>query len=166
MSKSLKPLRRFFSHSGPYNPNLYKTHYVPRNYPKDAEIDSTLKAIYSIPSTPMRNMRHVNPIRQSGPLPPYDGPFTMEDVRNVYFNSHVGKDFNYCSTDPEEIMRRVPGITRAEAEHITRLGLTPEEALRRTDALLDLGAVAPRSDERETHSGFVTQQQLFARARR
>ena len=29
--------------------------------------------------------------------------------------------------DPEEIMRRVPGITRKEAEHITTLGLNPDE---------------------------------------
>jgi hypothetical protein len=29
--------------------------------------------------------------------------------------------------DPEEIMRRVPGITRKEAEWITKLGLTPQE---------------------------------------
>jgi hypothetical protein len=29
--------------------------------------------------------------------------------------------------DPEEIMRRVPGITRKECEHIVKLGLTPNE---------------------------------------
>jgi len=29
--------------------------------------------------------------------------------------------------DPEEIMRRVPGITRKEADYITKLGLTPQE---------------------------------------
>jgi len=29
--------------------------------------------------------------------------------------------------DPDEIMRRVPGITRKEAEWITKLGLTPQE---------------------------------------
>jgi hypothetical protein len=122
-----KSLQRLFGHSGPYNPNLYKTHFVPRKYPKDEEIKEHLKTICSVPKAPLRNLRHVNPVRQSGPLPPYDGPYTMEDIRHVYYNSSVGKDFNYCSTHPEEIMRRVPGITRAEAEHITRLGLTPQE---------------------------------------
>jgi hypothetical protein len=29
--------------------------------------------------------------------------------------------------DPEEIMRRVPGITRKEAEFITTLGFSPDE---------------------------------------
>jgi len=29
--------------------------------------------------------------------------------------------------DVEEIMRRVPGITRKEAEHITKIGLNPAE---------------------------------------
>ena len=72
------------------------------------------------PFKPVRNMRHVNPTRQSGPLPPYEGPYTMEDVRKIYMQTHVGYDMNYCSTDPEEIMRRVPGITRKEAEFITR----------------------------------------------
>lgn len=27
----------------------------------------------------------------------------------------------------DEVMRRVPGITRKEVEHIVKLGLTPEE---------------------------------------
>jgi hypothetical protein len=124
-----RSLRNFFGHSGPYNPSLYKTHFVPRKYPKNNEIEEHLKTICSVPKAPLRNLRHVNPIRQSGPLPAYDGPYTMEDIRKVYFNTSVGKDFNYCSNDPEEIMRRVPGITRAEAEHITRLGLTPEEEI-------------------------------------
>ena len=60
----------------------------------------------------MRNSRHINPVRESGPLPAYDGPYTMEDVRKVMWNTSVGRDFHYCATDAEEIMRRVPGITR------------------------------------------------------
>lgn len=72
-------------------------------------------------------MRHINPVRESGPLPPYDGPYTMEDIRKVMWNSSVGFDFCYIAQDVEEIMRRVPGITRREAEHITRLGLNPDE---------------------------------------
>ena len=51
----------------------------------------------------------------------------MEDVRKVMWNTSIGRDLCYCATDVEEIMRRVPGITRKEAEHITKLGLTPEE---------------------------------------
>jgi hypothetical protein len=49
----------------------------------------------------------------------------MEDIRKMWFNTSCGRDFNYCQMDPEEIMRRVPGITRKEAEFITKLGLTP-----------------------------------------
>ena len=118
---------KLFSYAGPYNPNLYSKQYVPRNYPKNEEIDSSIKEIFSIPSSPVRNLRHINPIRQSGPLPAYDGPYTMEDIKKIFYNSSIGRDYNYCSHDPEEIMRRVPGITREEAEHITQLGLTPDE---------------------------------------
>ena len=122
-------IRKLFSYSGPYNPNLYAKAFAPRKYLNSKETDASLKQIYSIPSSPIRNVRHVNPIRQSGPLPAYDGTYTMEDIKKVFFNSSVGRDFNYCSHDPEEIMRRVPGISRAEAEHITRLGLTPDEEI-------------------------------------
>lgn len=122
-----RKLARNFSFSGPYNPNRYRTHLVPRTYPTDKEIEQQFIIQNSIPNGPIRNMRHVNPMRQSGPLPPYDGPYTMEDVRKIQWNSSVGRDFHPCTVDPEEIMRRVPGITRREAEHITRLGLDPDE---------------------------------------
>jgi hypothetical protein len=72
-------------------------------------------------------MRHINPVRQSGPIPSYDGNYTMEDVRKVMWQSSVGRDGCYISHEIEEIMRRVPGITRKEAEHITKLGLNPDE---------------------------------------
>lgn len=75
----------------------------------------------------MRNVRHINPVRESGPIPAYDGTYTIEDIRKVMWNASVGKDFCYCAVDIDEIMRRVPGITRKEAEHITKLGLTPDE---------------------------------------
>jgi hypothetical protein len=120
-------LIRRFSFSGPYNPHRYRSHLVPRAYPTDKEIEEHFIAANSIPSGPIRNMRHVNPVRQSGPLPPHDGPYTMEDIRKIFFNSHVGQDYHYTYTDPEEIMRRVPGITRREAERITKLGLDPDE---------------------------------------
>jgi hypothetical protein len=51
----------------------------------------------------------------------------MEDVRKVMWQSSVGRDGCYISHEIEEIMRRVPGITRKEAEHITKLGLNPDE---------------------------------------
>lgn len=49
----------------------------------------------------------------------------MEDIKDIFFHTSVGRDFCYCQMDPEEIMRRVPGITRKEAEFITKLGLNP-----------------------------------------
>lgn len=73
-----------------------------------------------MPPAPVRNMRHINPTRESGPLPAYEGTYTMEDIRKFYTNTSVGFDFNHCSTDVEEIMRRVPGITRKEAQFITQ----------------------------------------------
>lgn len=68
--------------------------------------------MHSLPTSPMRNSRHINPVRESGPMPAYDGPYTMEDIRKVMWNTTVGRDFCYCATDVEEMMRRVPGITR------------------------------------------------------
>jgi hypothetical protein len=72
-------------------------------------------------------MRHINPVRESGPLPSYDGPYTMEDIRRLYLNTTISRERHPVSTDVDEIMRRVPGITRKEAEHITTLGLSPDE---------------------------------------
>jgi len=86
-----------------------------------------VKKIEKMPTPPIRNMRHVNPVRESGPLPPYEGPYTMEDIRKIYLNTSIGLDRHAVSTDIDEIMRRVPGITRKEAEQITTLGLTPDE---------------------------------------
>lgn len=62
-------------------------------------------------------------------MPPYDGPYNMEDIRWLISNKSfgIGYDKNYCHTHPEEIMRRVPGVTRREAEHIIQLGLDPDE---------------------------------------
>jgi len=42
--------------------------------------------------SPVRNVRHINPIRESGPLPAYDGPYTMEDIRKVMGNITIGED--------------------------------------------------------------------------
>ncbi len=74
-------------------------------------------------------MRHINPVRQSGPLPPYDGTYTMEDIRKIPINASFGGENDGLHQDPEEIMRRVPGITWKEAEHITTLGLNPDEEI-------------------------------------
>ena len=55
-------------------------------------------------------MRHVNPVRQSGPIPAYSGTYTMEDIKKVFTGTCVGFDFNYIQMDVDEIMRRVPGV--------------------------------------------------------
>ena len=86
-----------------------------------------MASVHSIKPAPVRNVRHINPVRESGPLPSYDGVYSMEDIRKVMWNTRVGRDHCYCQMDVEEIMRRVPGITRKECEHIIKLGLTPEE---------------------------------------
>ena len=51
----------------------------------------------------------------------------MEDIRGIFHDTTMGLDVDGIHTAPEEIMRRVPGITRKEAEHITTLGLSPNE---------------------------------------
>jgi hypothetical protein len=78
---------------------------------------------------PVYNMRSVHPIRQSGPIPAYYGDYTMEDIRTHLLHSKAG--FEVCpeSTDVEELMRRVPGLTRKEALKIQSLGFTPWEEL-------------------------------------
>ncbi len=78
---------------------------------------------------PIYNMRHVHPIRQSGPIPPYYGTWTMEDVRKVGFNLRAGREATPQSTDVEELMRRVPGLTRKEALKIQSIGMSPWEEL-------------------------------------
>jgi uncharacterized pyridoxamine 5'-phosphate oxidase family protein len=55
-------------------------------------------------------MRHVNPIRQSGPLPSYYGTYTMEDIKKLFDQTTMGKDVHYCQMDVDEVMRRVPGV--------------------------------------------------------
>jgi len=117
----------FATRSGPYNPYKFKEYLVPRNMPTNEEVYEYMRSVHSIPNSPIRNIRHVNPVRESGPIPAYDGPYTMEDIRHVMWNTSVGRDFCYIHHEVEEIMRRVPGITRKECEHIIKLGLTPDE---------------------------------------
>ena len=66
-------------------------------------------------------------MRQSGPIPPYDGAWTMEDVKRV--SEHMHAPYDHCpqSTDVEELMRRAPGLTRKEALRIQTFGFTPDE---------------------------------------
>ena len=37
-------------------------------------------------------------------------------------NISIGEDQSYCQMDVDEVMRRVPGITRKEVEFIVKLG--------------------------------------------
>ena len=56
---------------------------------------------------PVYNMRHLHPIRQSGPIPPYHGDWNMEDVRKVNAELYMPHEGIPESTDVEELMRRV-----------------------------------------------------------
>lgn len=89
-------MKKNFSRSGPYNPNRYKDYYVPRTLPKNDEIYNYVSSVHSIPGSPIRNIRHINPVRESGPLPAYDGTYTMEDIRNMFNYTAIGRDFCYC----------------------------------------------------------------------
>lgn len=83
---------------------------VPKTYPTNKEIYDVVKNRDQIVIPPVRNMRHVNPVRQSGPLPAYSGTYTMEDMKKVYDQATFAKDFHYCQMDVDEVMRRVPGV--------------------------------------------------------
>ena len=109
--------KRDFS-GGPYNPLHYKSHLVPEELPTTEDIYANLKTFHSNPPPPIYNMRHVHPVRQSGPIPPYDGPWTIEDIKKLYGYMRAPFDHTAQSTDIEEIMRRVPGLTRREALRI------------------------------------------------
>jgi hypothetical protein len=80
-------------------------------------------------SLPIYNIRPVHPIRQSGPIPPYHGDYTMEDVRKVNYELRAPIEGVTQSTDLEELMRRIPGLTRKEALKIQSLGFSPREEL-------------------------------------
>jgi len=64
-NKSLVDLlgANFSARSGPYNPNRYKEYFVPRNLPKNEEIVEFVRSVHTIPGSPIRNSRHVNPVR-------------------------------------------------------------------------------------------------------
>ena len=117
---------RHFS-GGPYNPHRYRDYSVARSYPSNEEIENYLVSLYSLPSTPVRNMRHISPVRQSGPLPTYDSTHNLEDMRKIFFHSTFPMNKHPCSVDIDELMRRVPGLQRETAELITTFGLSPDE---------------------------------------
>lgn len=83
---------------------------VPRSFPTNKEIYNTVRNQDDIVVPPVRNMRHVNPVRQSGPIPAYSGTYTMEDIKKVYDQTNLGYDLHYCQMDVDEVMRRVPGV--------------------------------------------------------
>lgn len=54
----------------------------------------------------------------------------MEDIREINQNICIFEGGpTSLHNEPEEIMRRVPGISRKDAEHIITLGLTPDEEI-------------------------------------
>lgn len=53
----------------------------------------------------------------------------MEDVKRVSQNMHLPYDHCAQSTDVDEMMRRVPGLTRKEALRIQQFGFTPDEEI-------------------------------------
>lgn len=51
----------------------------------------------------------------------------MEDIKKVLYNATIPSGINGCHHEPEELMRRVPGLSRKEAEKIVTMGFTPDE---------------------------------------
>ena len=114
----LAPVQSMAFGHGPYNPLHYKSHLVPEELPTTEDIYANIKTFHSTPSPPIYNMRHIHPVRQSGPIPAYDGTWTMEDIKKLYGQMRAPWDHTAQSTDIEELMRRVPGLTRREALRI------------------------------------------------
>lgn len=117
-----------FSH-GPYNPLNYKNRLVPEERATTEEEYYFAKKYKEYGNLPSYSMRHVHPIRQSGPIPPFAGPYTMEDIRKVGWSLRVGSEPVNESTSCEELMRRVPGLTKKEAIKIQSLGFSPWEEI-------------------------------------
>jgi hypothetical protein len=82
------------------------------------DIYANIKTFHSNPPPPIYNMRHIHPVRESGPTPAYDGPWTMEDIKKLYGQMRAPWDHTAQSTDIEELMRRAPGLTRREGLRI------------------------------------------------
>ena len=80
----LAPVQSMAFGHGPYNPLHYKSHLVPEELPTTEDIYANIKTFHSTPSPPIYNMRHIHPVRQSGPIPAYDGTWTMEDIKKLY----------------------------------------------------------------------------------
>lgn len=120
--------KKSFGH-GPFNPLNYKTKLVSENRATTEEEYYLTKRQKEFGNLPSYSMRHVHPIRQSGPIPPFSGPWNMEDVRKVGWSLRVGSEPVVQSTSCEELMRRVPGLTKKEALKIQTLGFSPWEEL-------------------------------------
>ena len=125
-TKLVSTMMRMFGH-GPYNPMKYKTYHVPEKLPTTEDFYANIKTFHSQPPPPIYNMRHLHPVRQSGPIPPYDGAWTMEDIKKTAANMSIPYDHVPQSTDVEELMRRAPGLTRKEALRIQQMGFNPDE---------------------------------------
>jgi len=48
---------------GPYNPKRYKTYTVARSYASNKDINEFMHSVAEIPDAPVRNLRHINPVR-------------------------------------------------------------------------------------------------------
>ena len=117
-----------FSH-GPYNPLNYKSNAIHEKKVTTEEAYFLAKKYKEFGELPMYSMRHVHAMRQSGPIPPFAGPYTMEDIRNAEASQAVSvEEFNE-KVSAEEMMRRVPGLTKKEAVKIQSLNLNPLQQL-------------------------------------
>lgn len=119
--------KKFFS-GGPYNHMHYRRD-TPSSKMTTEEAYFKQKQAKEFGDTPKYSMRHVHPIRQSGPIPPFAGAYTMEDVRIANSNQRVPFDRLSEYMSAEELMRRVPGLTKKEALKIQSIGLNPYQQL-------------------------------------
>ena len=123
-----KIIHKNFGH-GPYNPLNYKYKTAPEKNLTTEESYFISKKYKEFGELPMYSMRHVHPIRQSGPIPPFAGPYTMEDIRLANGNQRVLYEELNEKISADEMMRSVPGLTKKEALKIQTMNLTPFQQL-------------------------------------
>jgi len=93
--RSILPAQMRLFSGGPYNPLHFKYCAVPEELPSTEDMYANIKTFHSNPPPPVYNMRHLHPIRQSGPIPAYDGPYNMEDIRKMYGQMRAPWDLTY-----------------------------------------------------------------------
>ena len=73
--------------------NCQGNHFKFLTFDSSEDIYANIKTFHSSPPPPIYNMRHIHPVRQSGPIPAYDGTWNIEDIKKLYGNMRAPWDY-------------------------------------------------------------------------